>query len=85
MRVDLARQILTKDFIVFDEFTSVVDRQVAQVICIALKKALKRYPEKKFIAVGCHHAMGTAHKRLHHNVDWERCVPKILSEELKQT
>lgn len=55
MRVDLARQILTKDFIVFDEFTSVVDRQVAQVICIALKKALKRYPEKKFVAVGCHH------------------------------
>lgn len=29
--------------------------------------------------------MGTAHKRLHHNVDWECCVPKILSEELKQT
>lgn len=29
--------------------------------------------------------MGTSHKRLHHNVDWERCVPKILSEELKQT
>ncbi|VGU76487.1 amino acid ABC transporter ATP-binding protein [Streptococcus pyogenes] len=55
MRVDLARQILTKDFVVFDEFTSVVDRQVAQVICIALKKALKRYPDKKFIAVGCHH------------------------------
>ncbi|HEL1262752.1 TPA: hypothetical protein TVN91_001705 [Streptococcus equi subsp. zooepidemicus] len=55
MRVDLARQILTKDFIVFDEFTSVVDRQVAKVICIALKKALKRYPDKRFIAVGCHH------------------------------
>ena len=29
--------------------------------------------------------MGTAHKRLHHKVDWEHCVPKILSEELKQT
>ncbi|HEN4353766.1 TPA: hypothetical protein U7H33_001336 [Streptococcus agalactiae] len=55
MRVDLARQILTKEFIVFDEFTSVVDRQVAKIICIALKKALKRYPDKKFIAVGCHH------------------------------
>jgi ABC superfamily ATP binding cassette transporter len=38
MRVDLARKILTQDFIVFDEFTSVVDRQVAKVICIALKK-----------------------------------------------
>lgn len=55
MRVDLARRILTKEFIVFDEFTSVVDRQVAKIICIALKKALKRYPDKKFIAVGCHH------------------------------
>lgn len=40
---------------VFDEFTSVVDRQVAKVICIALKKALKKYPNKKFVAVGCHH------------------------------
>lgn len=47
MRVDLARQILTKDFVVFDEFTSVVDRQIAKIICIALKKALKKYPEKK--------------------------------------
>ena len=55
MRVDLARQIMTKDFIVFDEFTSVVDRQVAKVICMALKKTLKKYPNKKFVAVGCHH------------------------------
>lgn len=55
MRVDLARKILTRDFVVFDEFTSVVDRQVAKVICIALKKALKKYPNKKFVAVGCHH------------------------------
>ena len=30
MRVDLARALLEKDFIVFDEFTSVVDRQVAK-------------------------------------------------------
>ena len=30
MRVDLARAILENDFFVFDEFTSVVDRQVAQ-------------------------------------------------------
>lgn len=28
--------------------------------------------------------MGTAHKRLHHNVDWEHCVPKILSEDEKK-
>lgn len=55
MRVDLARKILTQDFVVFDEFTSVVDRQVAKVICIALKKALKKYPNKKLVAIGCHH------------------------------
>ena len=29
--------------------------------------------------------MGTVHKRLHHKVDWEHCVPKILAEELKGT
>lgn len=49
MRVDLARALLEKDFIVFDEFTSVVDRQVAQTACIAIKGT-----NKKFIAVSCH-------------------------------
>lgn len=29
MRVELARALLERDFVVFDEFTSVVDRQVA--------------------------------------------------------
>lgn len=28
--------------------------------------------------------MGTAHKRLHHKVDWKHCVPKILSEDEKK-
>lgn len=54
MRVDLARAMLEKDFIVFDEFTSVVDRQIAQTACIAINKAIKR-TEKKFIAVSCHY------------------------------
>lgn len=54
MRVDLARAMLERDFIVFDEFTSVVDRQVAQTACIAINKAIKR-TEKKFIAVSCHY------------------------------
>jgi len=54
MRVDLARAILEKDFIVFDEFTSVVDRQVAQTACIALNKAIKN-SNKKFIAISCHY------------------------------
>lgn len=53
MRVDLARALLEKDFIVFDEFTSVVDRQVAQTSCIAINKAVKK-TDKKFIAISCH-------------------------------
>ena len=54
MRVDLARKLLSSDFIVFDEFTSVVDRQVAKTMCISIKKALKKYPKKKLVAIGCH-------------------------------
>lgn len=55
MRVDLARKMLTSDVIVFDEFTSVVDRQVAKVMSIAIRKALRHYPNKQFIAISCHH------------------------------
>lgn len=53
MRVNLARALLEKDFIVFDEFTSVVDRQVAKTACIAINKAIKG-TNKKFIAISCH-------------------------------
>ena len=53
MRVDLARALLERDFVVFDEFTSVVDRQVAQTASIAVSKAIRR-TQKKFIAVTCH-------------------------------
>lgn len=53
MRVDLARALLENDFVIFDEFTSVVDRQVAETMCIATNKAVKRQ-DKKFIAVTCH-------------------------------
>lgn len=54
MRVDIARSILEKDFIVFDEFTSVVDRQVAKVASTAVSKAIRKQ-NKKFIAVTCHY------------------------------
>lgn len=54
MRVDLARALLEKDFVVFDEFTSVVDRTVAKTACIAINKAVKR-TDKKFVAVSCHY------------------------------
>ena len=54
MRVDLARAICEKkDIIVFDEYTSVVDREVAQIGSFALQKAIRRQ-QKKFIAVTCH-------------------------------
>lgn len=54
MRVDLARALLEQDTVCFDEFTSVVDRQVAQTMCIATNKAIKR-TDKQFIAVTCHY------------------------------
>lgn len=53
MRVDLARAILENDIIAFDEFTSVVDREVAKTISISLHKTIKRL-NKKFIAISCH-------------------------------
>lgn len=54
MRVDLARALLEKDKVCFDEFTSVVDRNVAQTTCIAINKAIKR-TGKQFVAVSCHY------------------------------
>lgn len=54
MRVDLARAILNEDkLFVFDEFTSVVDRQVAKIGSFAMQKAIRK-TEKRFIAVTCH-------------------------------
>ena len=54
MRVDLARAICEKkDIIVFDEYTSVVDREVAQLGSLALQRAIRKQ-QKKFVAVTCH-------------------------------
>lgn len=55
MRVNLARKMLDSDFVVFDEFTSVVDREVAKTMSIAIRKMLDRNKEKKFVAIGCHY------------------------------
>lgn len=55
MRCDIARAMLeNKDMFVFDEFTSVVDRNVAQIGSFALQKAIRRNG-KQFIAVTCHY------------------------------
>lgn len=54
MRTDLAFSILKDDpLIVFDEFTSVVDRTVAQIGSLAVQKAIRR-TNKQFVAVTCH-------------------------------
>lgn len=54
MRVDLARCILdNKPLIVFDEFTSVVNRECAKTTACAISKAIRR-SDKQFVAVSCH-------------------------------
>jgi ABC-type ATPase with predicted acetyltransferase domain len=54
MRVDLANALLKdNELIVFDEFTSVVDRNVARIGSYAVQKSIRR-SNKKFIAVTCH-------------------------------
>lgn len=54
-RVDVARRLLElPDPIVVDEFTSVVDRQVAQVGSNAIQKIVRKN-KRKFVAVSCHY------------------------------
>jgi len=55
MRVDIARALcLDRQLIVFDEFTIVVDREIAKVSAFAIAKAVRR-SKKQFIAVTCHY------------------------------
>jgi ABC-type ATPase with predicted acetyltransferase domain len=55
MRVDIARALcLDEPLIVFDEFSSVVDREIAKVSAFAISKAVRR-SKKRFIAVTCHY------------------------------
>ena len=55
MRVDIARALcLEQSLVVFDEFTSVVDREIAKVSAFAISKAVRR-SKKQFIAVTCHY------------------------------
>lgn len=54
MRADLALALSQKNEItIFDEFTSVVDREVAQNISISVGKTVRKL-KKKFIAISCH-------------------------------
>jgi len=55
MRVDLANAILSdKEIIVFDEFTSVVDRTIAKTASYSIQKTVRKL-QKKFVAVSCHY------------------------------
>jgi energy-coupling factor transporter ATP-binding protein EcfA2 len=55
-RCDLARSLLSdQSLVVFDEFTSVVDRTVAQIGSAALAKAIRRESKRRFVAVTCHY------------------------------
>lgn len=55
MRAELARLILDCDkLFIYDEFTSVVDRQVACVGSAAIQKFIRKQ-DKQFIAVSCHY------------------------------
>lgn len=54
-RVELARRLLEcADPIVVDEFTSVVDRQVAQIGAHAVQKFVRRN-NRQFVAASCHY------------------------------
>jgi GNAT superfamily N-acetyltransferase len=54
-RVELARRLLElPDPIVVDEFTSVVDRQVAQIGSHAVQKFARKH-NRRFVAVSCHY------------------------------
>ena len=54
-RADLARAILeTNDTLVFDEFTSLVDRTVAKIGSYAVQKFVRKI-KRQFVAVTCHY------------------------------
>lgn len=55
MRAELARLILeTDEPFIYDEFTSVVDRQVACIGSAAIQKFIRKQ-NKQFVAVSCHY------------------------------
>lgn len=55
-RADLARALISPvEVVAFDEFSSVVDRQVAKFGSAAVAKAVRRDGGKRFVAVTCHY------------------------------
>jgi ABC-type ATPase involved in cell division/GNAT superfamily N-acetyltransferase len=55
-RCELARLMLEDaDLVLFDEFTSVVDRDAAKISSAAVAKALRRRGKPRLIALSCHY------------------------------
>jgi len=54
MRALLALNLFKKNFFVFDEFTSVVDRDIAKITSHVVKKYVVE-KNKKFVAISCHY------------------------------
>ena len=56
-RANLARALLTGgELVAYDEFSSVVDRQVAKIASAAVTKSIRKgIVESRFVAVCCHH------------------------------
>lgn len=54
-RVDIARRLIESPSpVVVDEFSSVVDRQVAKICSYAIQKYIRRGSKKQFVAISCH-------------------------------
>ncbi len=55
-RAELARRLLEEQSpVIVDEFTSVVDRQVAKIASHATQKYVRKNEKRQFVAVSCHH------------------------------
>jgi GNAT superfamily N-acetyltransferase len=55
-RVELARRLIEGgELVAVDEFTSVVDRQVAKIASHAVQKFVRKRKGQKFVAITCHY------------------------------
>jgi GNAT superfamily N-acetyltransferase len=53
-RADLARMLAENKYVVVDEFSSVVDRDVAKAVSYSVSRHVRKKPDHKFVAVSCH-------------------------------
>ena len=53
MRVNIARALFENDYLILDEFSSVVDRDIVKIICKCINKLVMKY-NKKLICISCH-------------------------------